>query len=43
LSKTTEKQKEWQLHKTGFYIVETNTFALFDFYHRWTFDPGGRA
>jgi len=41
LPKTIEKQKEWQLHKTDFYIVETNTFALFDDSHKWTFDPGG--
>jgi len=44
LPKTIEKQKEWLLHKIDFYTTaQTNTFALFDDSHRWTFDPGGRA
>ena len=39
-----EKQKEWKLHKIDFYTTaQTNSFALFDDSHRWTFDPGGRA
>ena len=43
LPKTKEKQK-WQLHKIDFYItVQTNSFALFNDSHIWTFDPGGRA
>jgi len=43
LPKTIEKQ-EGQLNKIDFYtIAQTNTFALFDDSHRWTFDPGGRA
>jgi len=42
LPKTIEKQKEWQLHKIDFYTTaQTNSFALFDDFHRWTFDPGG--
>jgi len=42
LPKTIEKQEEWQLNKIDFYtIAQTNTFALFDDSHRWTFDPGG--
>jgi len=41
---TIEKQKEWQLNRIDFYTTaQTNTFALFDDSHRWTFDPGGRA
>ena len=44
LPKTIEKQKEWQLHKIDFYtIASTNSFALFEDSHRWSFDPGGRA
>jgi len=44
LPKTIEKQKEWQLNKIDFNtIVSTNSFALFEDSHRWTFDPGGRA
>jgi len=44
LPKTIEKQKEWQLNRIEFYTTaQTNTFALFDDSHRWTFDPGGRA
>ena len=43
LPKTKEQQK-WQLHKFDFYTTaQTNSFALFDDSHRWTFDPGGRA
>jgi len=43
LPKTIEKQ-EGQLNKIDFYTTtQTNTFALFDDSHRWTFDPGGRA
>ena len=42
--KTIENQEERQLKKIEFYTtVQTNTFALFDDSHRWTFDPGGRA
>jgi len=37
LSNTKEKQEKWQLSKIDF---QTNTFALFDDSHRWTFDPG---
>jgi len=44
LPKTIEKQEEWQLNKKKNYTTfQTNTFALFDDSHRWTFDPGGRA
>jgi len=44
LPKTIEKQKEWQFNKIDFYTTaKTNTFALFDDSHRWTFDPGGQA
>ena len=42
--KTKEKQKEWQLPKDDFYTTaQTNSFALFDDSHRWTFDPGRQA
>jgi len=42
LPKAIEKQEEWQLNKIEFYTTtQTNTFALFDDFHRWTFDPGG--
>ena len=42
--KQLEKQKEWQLNRIDFYTTaQTNTFALFDDSHIWTFDPGGRA
>jgi len=44
LSKTIEKQKEWQVNKIDFYTTaQTNTFALFDDSHICTFDPEGRA
>jgi len=44
LPKTIEKQKAWQLNRIDFYTIDqTNSFALFDDSHRWTFDPGGRA
>jgi len=44
LPKTIGKQKEWQLHKIDFYtIASTNSIALFEDSHRWTFDPGGQA
>ena len=44
LPKTIEKQKQWQLHKIDFYtIASTNSFALFEDSHRWTFDPRERA
>ena len=43
LPKIKEKQK-WKLHKIDFYtIASTNSFALFEDSHQWTFDPGGRA
>jgi len=43
LPKTIEKQ-EGQLNKVDFYTTaSTNSFALFDDSHRWTFDIGGRA
>lgn len=39
-----QKQEECQLNKINFYrIAQTNSFALFDDSHIWTFDPGGRA
>jgi len=34
LPKTIEKQKEWQLNKTDFCTVETNSFDLFDDFNR---------
>ena len=44
LPKTIEKQKEWQLHKIDFYtIASTNSFSLFEDFHRWAFDPGGQV
>ena len=39
LPKPKEKQK-WQHSKIDF---QTNTYALFDDFYRWTFDPGGQA
>jgi len=44
LPKKKEKQEQWQLNKIDFHTTaQTNSFALFDDSHRWTFDPGGRA
>jgi len=44
LTKTIEKQEEWQLNKTDFYTTaETNSFDLFDDSNKWSLDPGGRA
>ena len=44
LPKTIRKQKARQLNIIDFYTTaQTNSFALFDDSHRWTFDPGGRA
>ena len=44
LTKIIEKQKAWQLNRIEFYTTaQTNSFALFDDSHRWTFDQGGRA
>jgi len=40
LPNTKEKQEKWQHSKIDF---QTNTFALFDDSHRWTFDLGGQA
>ena len=39
LPKPKEKQK-WQHSKIDF---QTNTYALFDDFYRWTFDLGGQA
>jgi len=39
LPKTKEKQN-WQHSKIDF---QTNTYALFDDFYRWTFDPGGQT
>jgi len=39
LPKQNEKQK-WQHSKIDF---QTNIYALFDDFYRWTFDPGGQA
>ena len=39
LPKPKEKQK-WQHSKIDF---QTNTYALFDDFYRWSFDPGGQA
>ena len=39
-----KEKKKWQLHTIKFSpIAHTNSFALFQNSHRWTFDPGGRA
>ena len=42
LPKTKEKQ-EGQLKFDFYTTAQTNTFALFDNSHRWSFDLGGRA
>ena len=39
LPKRKEKQK-WQHSKIDF---QTNAYALFDDFYRWTFDPGGQT
>ena len=36
----TKRKKKWQHSKVDY---QTNTYALFDDSHRWTFDPGGQA
>ena len=35
-----KENKKWQYSKIDF---QTNTYALFDDSHRWTFDPRGQA
>ncbi|XP_068483847.1 uncharacterized protein [Phaseolus vulgaris] len=37
---TPKDKQQWQPSKIN---LQTNTYALFDYFYRWTFDPGGQA